>query len=172
MPWILNKSSGNKNAKKKLVVGWFSFTCSEDSTIMFLELLNDSFFDWKSKIEFRYCRFLKSKNELKDLDVAFVEGAISTQKELDSLKEVRKNCKKLVAIGACAVYGRPASQRNEFDVKTKKEIDFILKRFGYLDKVLALNEVVKVDENVPGCPMNTEKFKEILNKYLMEFKVV
>jgi len=160
------------SSSKKLVMGWFSFTCSEDSTIMFLELLNDNFFDWKDKIEFRHLRILKSKNEIRDLDVAFVEGAISTQKELEKLKEVRKNCKKLVAVGACAVYGRPASQRNDFDAKTKQEIDFILKRFGHLDKVLAVNEVVSVDENIPGCPMSTNKFKEILNKYLLEFKII
>ena len=157
---------------KKLVIGWFSFTCSEDSTIMFLELLNDKFFDWKDKLEFRHCKVLKSKNELRDLDVAFVEGAISTHKELEKVKEIRKNCKKLVAVGSCAVYGRPASQRNDFDAKTKQEIDFILKRFGHLDKVLALKEVVTVDESVPGCPMDTTKFKEVLNKYLAEFKII
>lgn len=139
---------------------------------MFIELLNDNFFDWKNKIEFRHFRILKSKNELKDLDVAFVEGAISTKKELERIKEVRKNCKKLVAVGACAVYGRPASQRNDFDSETKQEIGFLLKRFDQLDKVLAVNEVVPVDENVPGCPMNTDKFKEVLNKYLLEFNII
>jgi len=32
---------------KKLKIGWFSFTCCEDSTIMFTEMLNDHFFAWK-----------------------------------------------------------------------------------------------------------------------------
>ena len=37
---------------KKLRVGWFSFSCCEDSTIIFTELLNDHWQEWKDKIEF------------------------------------------------------------------------------------------------------------------------
>jgi hypothetical protein len=47
-----HQTSGN-DQHKRLVVGWFSFTCCEDSTILFTELLNDHFDDWKKVIEFR-----------------------------------------------------------------------------------------------------------------------
>ena len=155
--------------KRKLVVGWFSFTCSEDNTVMLLEMLNDDFFAWKDRIEFRHCRILKSKNELKGLDVAFVEGAISTRKELEEVKEIRKNCRKLVAVGACAVFGRPSSQRNDFDAKGKQEINFLLKRFDHLDKVLPVKDAVKVDDSIPGCPISPDKLREALEKYIKEF---
>jgi coenzyme F420-reducing hydrogenase gamma subunit len=154
---------------RKLVIGWFSFTCGEDSTIIFLELMNDHFFEWRDKIEFRHCKVLKSKNELRDLDVAFVEGAISTKDEMEKLKEIRKNCKKLVAVGACACTGQPGGQRNSFDPKTRHEIQFILDRFNHLDKVYAVGEVVKVDESIPGCPISPEKLNEAVKKYISEF---
>lgn len=157
------------NAKRKLVVGWFSFTCSEDSSIILLELMNDHFFEWKDKIEWRHCRILKSKNELKDLDVAFIEGAISTKKDLRGIKEIRENCKKLVAVGACAVTGMPAGQRNQFDKKTREGIQFILDRFGHLDKVYAVGEVVKVDDTIPGCPIDPDKLNEAIDRYIIEF---
>ena len=59
-----------------------------------------------------------------------------------------------------------------FDEGRKSEIKFILDQFGHRDKVSALNEIVKVDDFVQGCPMVEEEFINILNKYLKEFKVV
>ena len=156
----------------KLKVGLFCFTSDEGCSMIFLEIMNNYFFEWEKIIDFKYFKLLKSKNELKDLDVAFVDGAISTFKEEKKLKEIRKNSKRLVAIGSCAVNGSPSNQRNFFSDGTKKEIKIVLDKFGHRDKVSALNEIVKVDENVPGCPMEEDKFLEVLNKYLKEFKVV
>jgi sulfhydrogenase subunit delta len=156
----------------KLKVGLFSFTSDEGCSMIFLELMNNHFSDWEKMIDFRYFKLLKEKNDLRNLDVAFVEGAISTFKEEEKLKEIRKNSKNLVAIGSCAVNGSPSNQRNFFSEDTKNEIRFVLDNFGHRDKVSALNEIVKVDDNVPGCPMDEDKFLEVLNKYLKEFKVV
>ena len=77
-----------------------------------------------------------------------------------------------MAIGNCAIDGSPSNLRNFFSEDTKKEIKIILDRFGHRDKVSALNEIVKVDDNVPGCPMEENKFLEVLNKYLKDFKVI
>lgn len=158
------------NGSKKLVVGWFSFTCCEDSTILFTELLNDHLDDWKQKIEFRYLKALKAKNSLEGLDVAFVEGAISSPKQETEVKKIRENAKYVVAIGACAVTGMPSSSRNQF---TSDEIDEKIKwyfsHFDYSDRVKKLDEVIKIDDQVPGCPMNVKTFLEILDKYLKEF---
>jgi len=156
---------------KKLKIGWFSFTCSEDSTIVFLELMNERFFKWRDMIDFKHFRTLKSKNEIKGLDVAFVEGAISNKNEEKNLKEIRKNSKKLVAVGSCACTGSPANMRNFFDKKTEEEIQFILEKFGHRKKVSPLSEIVKVDDSVPGCPMDENLFLEKLNGYLKEFGV-
>ena len=157
---------------KKLKVGLFSFTSDEGCSMILLELMNNYFFEWKKFIEFKCFKLLKSKSELKDLDVAFVEGAISTFKEEKKLKEIREKSKKLVAIGSCAVIGSPSNQRNFFSEDTKKEIKLVLDKFGHRDKVSTLNEIVKVDDNVQGCPMDENKFLETLNKYLREFRVV
>ncbi|MEM2175293.1 MAG: hypothetical protein QXI58_06705 [Candidatus Micrarchaeia archaeon] len=156
---------------KKLKVGWFSFTCCEDSTILFLELMNEYYSEWLDKIEFKYFRTLKKNNDIRDLDVAFVEGAIANYMEEEFLKEIRKNCKKLVAVGSCACTGSPSNQRNFFDNETKEEIQFILDRFGHRDKVSPLSEIVVVDDFIPGCPMNEELFLQKLNQYFKEFGV-
>ena len=157
---------------KKLVVGWFSFTCSEDSTILFTELLNDHFDEWKKVIEFRHLKILKTKNSLKNLDVAFIEGAISGKKQEEEVKKIRENSKFVVAIGACACTGMPSNSRNEFaDKKIDAKLQWYLNHFDYSAKVKRLDEVIAVDDKVPGCPMNVKTFMEILEKYLKVFGI-
>lgn len=151
---------------KKLRVGWFSFTCCEDSTILFTELLNTHWDRWKDKLEFVNARVLKTKGELKDLDISFVEGAISSQNHIDKLKKIRDNSKIVVAIGACAVNAMPSGWRNTFDEKTKQEIQYLVERFSHLPRVEPLSKFIKVDEIVPGCPMDEKRFLEIMDKYL------
>ena len=75
--------------------------------MVFIELLNERYSRWKDLIDFRYFRTLKSKNDMTDLDIAFVEGAISNTHEENLLKKVRNNCKRLVAIGSCAFLAAP-----------------------------------------------------------------
>ncbi len=157
--------------QKKLRVGWFSFSCSEDSTIVLVEMMNEHYLEWKNLLDFRHARILKSKNVLDEMDVAFVEGAIATERDAEELKKIRSLSKRLVAVGACAVDGMPSAQRNEFDDVKKAEIRFLVERFKLTDKVLPLKDVVSVDESVPGCPMVEAKFIEVLDKYLKEFGV-
>jgi len=85
---------------KRLVVGWFSFTCCEDSTILFTELLNDHLDEWKRLIEFRHMKALKANNSLVGLDVAFIEGAISSESQAEEVRRIRDNAQYVVAISA------------------------------------------------------------------------
>lgn len=157
---------------KKLKIGWFSFTCCEDSTIMFTEMLNDHFLAWRKILDFRHANVLKSKNELSDIDVAFVEGAICTDKDAEKLKKIRANSKYIVAIGACAVTGLPTGHRNNFSPEMKEEIAFYLKQFHQADTVYALHELIEVDDKVPGCPMIETEFVKTMDKYLHEFEII
>lgn len=162
----------SNSPKKKLVVGWFSFTCSEDSTILLTELLNDHLGEWKKKVEFRHLKVLKSKNLLKDLDVAFIEGAISSQTQEREVKKIRANTQYVVAIGSCACTGLPSASRNEFiSSKINEKIQWYLSHFDYNQKVKKLDEVIKVDDYVQGCPMNATAFLEVLQKYLKIFGI-
>lgn len=154
---------------EKKRVGWFSFTCSEDSTIIFTELLNIHYKEWLSRIEFVHAKILRKDeySEIQDMDVAFVEGAISSDSQEEKLIKIREKTKMLVAIGACAVTGAPSNQRNLFSEENIAEIKHILETFKYKEKVLKVSDVVKVDDVVPGCPMNETIFLEIFNKYIV-----
>ncbi len=154
---------------KKLRVGWFTFTCSEDSSIVFIELMNRHFFEWRKNLDFAHARLLKSKNEMKNLDVAFIEGAISGKKDAERLAKIRENCKKLVAIGACAITGLPAGQRNSFTKEQMEKIKPFLKLHGLNEKVEPVKKFVKVDAELPGCPMDEKMFLAVLDRYMDQF---
>lgn len=156
---------------KKLRIGWFTFTCCEDSSILFLELMNKHYFQWKKILDFRHCKMLKSRNVLDELDVAFVEGAISNDYEKEKLLEIRSKAKYLVAIGACACTGYPSAQRNDFPDNLKVRIEPFLRKWNLYRKVLRLDEVVKVDDKVEGCPMAEAVFLKVLDKYLRIFGI-
>ncbi len=148
----------------KLVAGWFTFTCCEDSTILFTELLNEHWQEWTKAIDFRYAKSIRNSKGIGPMDIAFVEGAISSTAQTEKLKKIRELSKTLVAIGACAVTGQPSAQRNQFTPQQLEAIKPILEKFSYNDKVQRLDEVVKVDFSVPGCPMDETKFIELINK--------
>lgn len=160
----------NNMPNKKIKIGWFTFSCCEDSTIVMTELLNDHWQDWKKIFDFRHFNVLKSNNILDELDIAFVEGAIASDDHIKKLKEIREKSKKLVAIGACACVGMPSAQRNYFNEDQKNEIESLIARFSALPKVLKVADVVKVDAEVPGCPMDSNKFLEVVNNLVKEFQ--
>jgi coenzyme F420-reducing hydrogenase gamma subunit len=156
---------------KKLRIGWFTFNCCEDSTIIFTELLNTHYREWKNMLDFIHAKVIRSANRWEEMDVAFVEGAISSAYQEERLKKIRGLSKKLVAIGSCACTGMPSAQRNQFDSPTKEEIKELLEQFKQSDRVKKLEEVVTVDDKVQGCPMTEEGFLKVLDKYLAEFGI-
>lgn len=155
---------------KKLRIGWFSFSCCEDSTIIFTEILNDHYMEWKSKIDIVSATVLQKKSEIKDIDVSFVEGAIASKSQEEKLLEIRKASKRLVAVGSCACTGMPSSLRNSFDDRISSEILVHLQKYGYAQHVRKLSEIITVDEQVPGCPMDEKIFLDVMNKYLRVFQ--
>ena len=92
------------------------------------------------------------------------------------LREFRKNCKTLIALGACAVTGGLPAQRNHVglgaclqevyhyslgvengQIPNDPELPLLL------DKVRPLHEVVRVDYFIPGCPPSGDAIWKFLS---------
>lgn len=159
-----------RQAQDKIRIGWFSFSCCEDNTVIMTEVMNDHWQEWKKMFDFRHARVLKSHNILDELDIAFIEGAIASETQAEKVKEIRAKSKIVVAIGACAVVGMPSGQRNTFTEGQKKEIEFLIARFGALPKVLKVADVVKVDASVGGCPIDPHQFLDAVNILVKRFQ--
>jgi sulfhydrogenase subunit delta len=171
--WLCSKhQTSGDDRQKRLLVGWFSFTCCEDSTILLTELLNDHLDEWRKVIEFRHIKALKTKNSLAGLDVAFIEGAISSETQAKEAQQIRENAQYVVAIGACACTGKPSTSRNQFaDEQINERIQWYLSHFDYGKEVKRLDEVIQVDDMVRGCPMKVPSFLQTLEKYLDLFDI-
>jgi len=157
---------------EKIKVGWFSFSCCEDSTVVFTDLLDEHWEEWRKLFDFRHARVMKSKNVMDEFDVAFVEGAIASDEHEEKLKDIRSKAKKLVAVGSCACIGMPSAQRNNFTPEQNQEIQFLVDRFKMAPKVLKVADVVTVDYEVPGCPMNPDDFVKKVGIIIEELKKV
>ncbi len=157
--------------KKKLRIGWFTFSCCEDSTVLMTEILNDHWQEWAPLLDIRHARVLQKENVLDAMDVAFVEGALASDEHIAKLKKIRSLATKLVAVGACACIGMPSGNRNQFDDHTKEEIEFLTTRFSHLPKVLKLEDVVAIDAKLPGCPMNEQQFIDLMKDMIAEFHI-
>ena len=155
---------------KKIAIGLFSFSCCEDSTIVFTELMNGHWQEWKRIFDFRPAKVLKDNNVMGPFDIAFVEGAIAAPEQVKKLKLIRSLATKLVAIGTCACEGGFSAQRNTFNEEQKAATDFLVEKFGALPKVLKVSEVVTVDAAVPGCPMNTDIFLKAVSGLVAEMR--
>jgi len=114
-------------------------------------------------------RILKKYKENEDQeDIAVIEGAISSHKQKETLEKIRKNAKKIVVIGSCAINGSPSNNRNflKYDDEIKKYIE----KFDQLEKVYAVKDIIKVDAEVPGCPILIQKFDELMRTLTEENK--
>lgn len=131
--------------------------------MLFAEILNDHFFMVQEKFDIIHAKVLQNVNKWEEMDVAFVEGAIANKEQEETLKKIRGLSKTLVAIGSCACTGMPSASRNNFDEATIHEIRFIKDKFNLLDKVHPLKDIVKVDMEVNGCPMDENRFLDALN---------
>lgn len=152
--------------KTKKRVGIFSFTCDEGCSIYLIEIFNKKLLEWLQKMELVYFLSVKNYKEVGKLDIALVEGSIMTERDKKEIEDIRKKAKILIGMGNCAITGLPSCQRNSFNTNQLKEIESDMARFKFLPKCLAVKEVVKLDDEIPGCPMDEGKFIEVFERYL------
>ena len=74
-----------------------------------------------------------------------------------------------MAIGSCACTGMPSAHRNSFDADQTAEICHILEKFNFSDKVQKLSDIITVDAQIPGCPMDLSQFLAAVNRLLQQF---
>ena len=101
---------------------------------------------------------LISSDKDDDYDIAFVEGSITTNGEVERLKKIRKNAKILVALGACACFGGVNNLRARFPISEVVQEVYGTKPIE-TGPVRRLSEVVTVDFELPGCPISKDEFE-------------
>jgi len=117
--------------------------------------------------EIRSFVMAKSDNHEGDLDVAFVEGSISTEEQLKHLKEIRERAEMLVAIGTCACWGGPQAMmlgRGGYEERYKKVYGNARIAVSKAFEAKPVDAFVEVDLKIPGCPIDKQEFLKAVSK--------
>jgi NAD-reducing hydrogenase small subunit len=122
-----------------------------------------------------YSPYVDAKEIPVNVDLFIVEGAISSDHDLKIIKTIRKNSQRILALGDCAITGNISALKNLVGTKAILEKGYFdlanINEKGefpcevvpkLLDKVIPLNEAVKVDLFLPGCPTPADAIYEVL----------
>ena len=138
--------------------------------------IDERILDLVEHVEFDRSPLDDLKSLTGECDVGLIEGGVCNTENIETLREFRKNCKVLIAVGACAISGGVPALRNNIDVRELLEETYI-NGVGVdngqiptddelphiLEKVSPIHEVVKVDFFLPGCPPSPDAFWRVLN---------
>jgi NAD-reducing hydrogenase small subunit len=113
----------------------------------------------------------------KAVDVTVIEGAISSQEDLEKVNTIRKRSKLIVSLGDCAVTGNVPGMRNQIPPRKLLERIYIegaqenkgIPTEGVpalLRQAVPVHQVVKVDLHVPGCPPPASAIAFVLGELL------
>lgn len=158
---------GNNGKSARPKVGIFGLTgCAGDQ----LQILNceDELVRLAERMDIVDWVMARSHNDHNcRLDVAFVEGVVATQRDLQNLKEIRARARILVGIGTCAVWGGLPAMRNDLprDVLRRE----VYKQDAALDTVEArpASDFVPFEYLIPGCPIERHEFLKAVNSILV-----
>ncbi|MBK9305306.1 MAG: NADH:ubiquinone oxidoreductase [bacterium] len=147
-------------------VGIFDFTGCEGCELNQLNF-EDQLLDILEHVEIvEWREAMDGRSE--ELDIAFVEGALSTPDCIKRIHEIRRKTKVLVALGACAVQGGINALKNIRPIEQVREEVYGQDKYLFPTlPALPLSAVVKVDVNVRGCPMTQLEFLKVFTALVM-----
>jgi coenzyme F420-reducing hydrogenase gamma subunit len=147
-------------AKPKLAV--FKFASCDGCQLSLLDA-EDELLAVAEAVEIAYFPEARTREVAGPYDVGLVEGSVTTAHDAERIKQVRRQCKYLVTIGACATAGGIQALRNWGDVDEFTRA--VYARPEYV-KTLAtstpISDHVMVDFELRGCPINKAQLLELV----------
>ena len=137
--------------------------------------MDEAILEVAKKAEVVYGPLVDAQEFPKSVDVTLIEGAVSSQHDLEKVRTVRQRSKLVVSLGDCTVTGNVPAMRNPHPVRKMLERIYVEgsqeSKVVPVDGVPALlrmavpvHEVVKVDLWVPGCPPSAKAILFVLGE--------
>jgi len=102
-----------------------------------------------------------------EVDIAFVEGSISTPDEIERIQAIRRNSRFVISIGACATSGGLQALRNLADGQAWiAELYAQPEHINSLDQATSIATHITVDLELWGCPVNGRQVLAALRSLL------
>ena len=138
-------------------VAVFSFTSCEGCSLAILECENE-LLDLVKLVD--VVRWREAMTETSDdIDIAFVDGSISTHEDVRHIKQIREMAKMVIPIGACAHNAGINAIKNRWGMNEVRQIVYG-EAGAQFDTIPArpVSAVVPVDFQLPGCPIDRDEF--------------
>lgn len=148
-------------AKPRVAI--FDFACCEGCQLQIVNM-EEEILDLISLVEPVEWREAMSDHS-EEYDIAIVEGSITRPQDEERLRQIRDRAAVLIALGACAATGGVNKLKNNLNLDEAKRIVYgDAAAMPHLDTAMtkAVDEVVKVDYKVHGCPINDKEFSYIV----------
>ncbi len=103
-----------------------------------------------------------------DYDIAFIEGAITTDHDVMRIKKIREKAKIMVALGSCATIGGVNGVKNRTSLDVAKQRVYG-PRQDTINTIVAMpvHRIVKVDYFIHGCPVYIPEVITVIKCILM-----
>jgi len=139
--------------------------------------MDERLIELSSQFDLVFSPLVDFKTFPEDVDIALVEGAISSEEDEHKIKLIRQRTKMLIAMGDCAITTNVPGMRNPFGTKDilehayfatadlQKQVPTVAVP-KLIEKVRPVHEVVPVDVYLPGCPPSADTFYSVLTDLL------
>jgi len=129
--------------------------------------IDERILDLIELIDFNKSPVTDIKKFTEEIEIGIIEGGCCNSENVHVLKDFRKHCKILVALGECAMMGGLPAMRNNIPIEECLNEAYLNGPSTYnpegiipndnelpiiLDKVYPCHEIVKIDYFLPGCP--------------------
>ena len=158
--------TGKKKKTKKLKVAIVSLTSCEGCQFVMLDQ-GKRFLNWLKRVKMDEFRLIEDRPEIAtSYDFCFVEGNPVTKENISLLKKMRRISKLLVAVGNCAALGGVWELKNYQN--KEKAIRQVYKKLKVPNPdIKEIDNFVKVDLTIPGCPIDGDEFMEIISQLVL-----
>lgn len=162
---MVNSDRG-KARKPRLAVHKFS---SCDGCQLALLNAGDELLQLSASAEFKHFAEMGTIDAEADVDIALVEGSISTPEDRERIQRIREHSRFLVTIGACATAGGIQALRNfanhdEWLSSIYPQPEYV----SSLADVLPIRACVYVDLELWGCPVNGQQVLSAIGTLMSE----
>lgn len=155
-----------ESRKRKPKVAVFKFASCDGCQLSLLDA-EEHLLEVAGAVELAYFPEASRRMEKGPYDIGLVEGSITTHHDAERIQQIRRQCRTLVTIGACATAGGIQALRNWRDVG--EMVRYVYARPDYIQTLkhsTPIAEHVPVDFELRGCPVNKYHLIELISATL------
>ena len=154
--------------KEKLKIGIYGLTGCGGNQLLILDC-EDRLVEIFNAVVVESFLMAQSGNKEVKLNIAFIEGSVSTEKEIEEIKDIRSRAQSVVAIGICACLGGIQAMSTDPAEWNRHYQEIYGETANPENKPVqsrTIDAYIKVDYYLPGCPIDKQQFYHTFSRLI------